>query len=163
MFKKLLLILAVVSATVFSVDAKKVKDDGTVPEYQIECAAVGETGMDIVNVFVITENPDIADALIGRAAVHGILFKGYAAERSRSKKPLARTPMVETQHKDFFEAFFKPGGGYESYIQIVGNERSRLKMGKKQYKIGATIRVSSGQLRKDLEAKGILKGLGAGF
>ncbi len=163
MLKKLFLILAIAVATSICADAKKVKDDGKVPQYQIEGAGVGETGMDLVKVYVITEDADIADLLIGRAAVHGILFKGYAAERNRSKKPLARTPLTETEHADFFEAFFKPGGGHESYIQLVGDERSRTKVGKKQYKIGATVRVSSAQLRKDLEKQGILKALGAGF
>lgn len=163
MIKKIFLILALVLVTAVTVDAKKVKDDGKVPEYQIEGAGVGETGMDLVKVYVITENSDIADLLIGRAAVHGVLFKGYAAERNRTKKPLARTALTETEHADFFEAFFKPGGGHENYIQLVGNERDRTKVGKKQYKIGATVRVSSAQLRKDLEKQGILKALGAGF
>ena len=40
---------------------------------------------------------------------------------------------------------------------------SEVKVGKNEYKVGVVISVSKDLLRKDLEAAGIIKGLGAGF
>ena len=64
--------------------------------------------------------------------------------------------------QSFFNDFFADGGEYRNYVQVVSNTRTVVKSGKK-YKIGATVTVSKEQLRRDLEAKGILKGLNTGF
>lgn len=139
------------------------KGEDEVTSYQIEGAGTGAQGSYLVKVWVVTGNKKLADDIIGRCGVHGVLFKGFSNTETRQhQKPLAGSPTVEQQHADFFNDFFADGGEYRNYVQVVSNTRTVVKSGKK-YKIGATVTVSKEQLRRDLEAKGILRGLNTGF
>jgi hypothetical protein len=67
---------------------------------------------------------------------------------------------------EFFDEFFSDGGKYMKYATQSGDGSIRpedlVKIGK-EYKIGVIVSVMSDQLRKDLEAAGIIKGLSNGF
>lgn len=133
-------------------------------QYEIVGSKGGTQGTYIVKVYVMEKKskPDLE--LLKKCAVHGVLFKGFTIENSRvTQKPLAGSPLAEQEHADFFEAFFRDGGAYNSYVSMITPQYDIVKMSKKQYRIGATFSVAKDQLRKDLEQAGILKGLNSGF
>ncbi|MBQ9077130.1 MAG: hypothetical protein IJY31_04740 [Muribaculaceae bacterium] len=133
-------------------------------DYQIEGVGTGSQGTDLVQVWVMCKKPNITDVQIGRCAVKGILFKGFSSKEFRQqRKPLAGSANVEQQHADFFNEFFKDDGAFSNYVQVISNTRKVVKLEKKQYKVGATVTVLKEQLRKDLEAAGILKNINDGF
>lgn len=133
------------------------------PDYQIEGAGTGNQGTYLVRVSVLTKKSKVLDDEIGRCAVHGVLFRGFANKEARQQqKPLAGSPMVEQQNKSFFEDFFGKANTYVNYYQIVSGSRQVVKVGK-QYKVTGTVTVAKDQLRKDLQDAGIIKGLNTGF
>ena len=133
------------------------------PDYQIEGAGTGSQGTYLVRVSVLTKKSKVLDDEIGRCAVHGVLFRGFANKEARQQqKPLAGSPMVEQQNKSFFEDFFGKANTYVNYYQIVSGSRQVVKVGK-QYKVTGTVTVAKDQLRKDLQDAGIIKGLNTGF
>ena len=133
------------------------------PDYQIEGAGTGNQGTYLVRVSVLTKKSKVLDDEIGRCAVHGVLFRGFANKEARQQqKPLAGGAMVEQQNAKFFEDFFGKTGTYVNYYQIVSGSRQVVKVGK-QYKVTGTVTVAKDQLRKDLQDAGIIKGLNSGF
>lgn len=160
--KKFLILSLIFLITPFVAMAKKDKDE--VISYQVEATgATGAQGTYVVKAWVVTKNKKISDAEIGKCAVHGVLFKGFSNAKTRQhQKPVAGSSVVEDQNADFFKAFFADGGEYANYVQVISNSRSVVKAGK-EYKVGADVTVFKEQLRKDLEQKGIIKGLNTGF
>lgn len=133
-------------------------------EYEIVGAGSGTQGTYLVKVYVVSKKSKPDADLLKKCAVHGVLFKGFSNKESRvSQKPLAGSVLVEQEHSDFFEPFFKDGGGYQNYADMVTPQYDIVKMEKKQFRIGATFSVSKEQLRKDLEKAGVIKKLGSGF
>lgn len=133
-------------------------------EYEIVGAGSGTQGTCLVKVYVISKKNKPDNDLLRKCAVHGVLFKGFSDSQSRaSQKPLAGSRLAEQEHSDFFDLFFKDGGSYASYADMVTPQYDVVKMAKKQYRIGATFSVSKDQLRKDLEKAGVIKSLGSGF
>lgn len=131
--------------------------------YEIEGAGTGVYGSYLVKVMVLTKNKNINDEEIARCAVHGVLFRGFSNKELRqSQRPLAGSPLVETQHADFFKEFFKEGGVAKNYVSSVTGSRQVIKSGK-QYKVSAIVTVNKEMLHKDLEKAGIIKGLNTGF
>lgn len=134
------------------------------PEYQIVGAGSGTQGSYLVKVYVISKKNKPDPDLLKKCAVHGVLFRGFSIQESRvTQKPLAGSVPTEQQHADFFDPFFKDGGAYKNYADMVTAQYDIVKMEKKQFRIGATFSVSKEQLRKDLEKSGVIKGLGTGF
>lgn len=130
------------------------------PDYEIEGAGTGSQGTYLVKVSVLSKKSKITDDVIGRCAVHGVLFRGFANKELRQQqKPLAGSAMVEAQHQDFFKNFFD--GTYKNYYQLVGS-RQVVKAGK-QYKVTSVVTVAKDQLKKDLVGMDIIKGLNTGF
>ena len=62
--------------------------------------------------------------------------------------------------------FFADGGRYMKFVSLTGDGMisadDRLRVGK-EYKIGVLVSVKVSDLRKDLEASGIIKSLSSGF
>ncbi|MDE7166568.1 MAG: hypothetical protein K2O17_06025 [Bacteroidaceae bacterium] len=130
-------------------------------DYEIEGAGAGSQGTYLVKVSVLSKKSKIEDNEIGRCAVHGVLFRGFAnKEQRQQQKPLAGSAMVEGQNQSFFDDFFKTT--YKNYYQTVSSSRQIVKVGK-QYKVSCVVSVAKDQLRKDLQQAGILKGLNSGF
>jgi len=73
---------------------------------------------------------------------------------------------LENEKADFFEPFFADGGKYMKFVSTANDgavaAEDRMKIGK-EYKVGVIVSVNVSALRKDLEAAGIIKSLGAGF
>lgn len=134
--------------------------------YEIECAGTGTDGTYLVKVSSYSKKPKIAIEQAKKNAVHGIVFKGFAGggQGCVSQKPLANSPSIEQEKADFFMNFFADGGKYMKYVNASGDgtPESTVKVGK-EYKVAVVVSVAKEQLRKDLEAAGIVKGLSSGF
>ena len=158
MVKVFMLFLTIVLSTSYTF-AKKVKVTET--RYDIEGVETGTQGTFMVKVYVYTSKPEATIEQIKYAAVHGVLFRGFSGKGFASQKALAR-PEIETQKEDFFSSFWG-NGDYLAYANIVNAVADRVKVSKKEYKIGATVSVSKDSLRKVLEDAGIIRGLNSGF
>ena len=168
----LMLCLSFITFGVISVNAQitakgKAKRDMEAYRYEIECVGTGVEGTYLIKVWTYSKKPKVALAQSKKNALHGIIFKGFAGggQGCTSQKAFC-APSVEEQNIDFFDKFFADGGQYMRYIS-ESNDGSvdsddRLKVGK-EYKIGVVVSVMKDQLRKDLEAAGIIKGLDSGF
>lgn len=132
--------------------------------YEIEGAGVGTQGTYLVKVWVVSKKNKPNLNLIKKCAVHGVLFRGFVGENGRGgKKPLAGSAGVEQEHQDYFKKFFEDEGAYRNYVTMVSDAYEVIKTKKKEYRIGATLTVHSEQLRKQLTADSIIRGLNTGF
>ncbi|MBQ2373110.1 MAG: hypothetical protein II289_08065 [Bacteroidales bacterium] len=132
-------------------------------QYEISGVSNGAQGSYLVKVWTysLKKYADIEECK--KNAVHGVLFKGYAGSGNvRPQQPLVREVGAEAKYADFFNAFFANGGEYNKYVTVTMGSQEVVKVGK-EYKIGLIVSVSKDQLRKALEAAGVVKALGAGF
>lgn len=144
-----------------TVDAKKSQDE--VPEYTIEGAGTATQGNYLVKATVISKNKNVTDDELRRAAVHGVLFRGFSnAEKRQSQKPLAGSLANEGQHADFYKDFFAENGMAKNFASPVEGSRSIKKVDKK-YHVSATVTVNKEALLKYLQEAGIVKGLNSAF
>ena len=162
-FKAGIVLLAFFSFT-FNANAqrgKKKADKETVAwRYELEAAGVGSQGTYQVKVWSYSRNVETAMEQAKKNAVHGIIFKGFPGKNSSGQKPLATNPNMDEQNKDFFEEFFKTGGGdYMKFVTLANNGQ----IAPQEYKIGLVVSVNQAELRRYLEKAGIIKGLSDGF
>ena len=165
-----LLVIFVLSSTIGSAQLnkrKKSKKDTHNFRYEMECIGEGKQGTYAIKVFSYSKKPHIAIEAAKRNAVHGIIFKGIAGGKCVNKPALARNPNLEQEKADFFKDFFANGGKYSKFV-IASTDGAIeagdvTKISKKEYKVGVNVSVNVSLLRKDLEAAGIIKGLGSRF
>lgn len=150
------LVLILSTSCAFAKEAKI-----TETQYDIEGIETGTQGTYLVKVYIYTRKPTATTEQIKYAAVHGVLFRGFSGKGFAAQKAIVR-PEVESQKADFFNAFWS-NGDFLPYASIVNAVADRVKMSKKEYKIGAIVSVSKDSLRKSLEDAGIIKGLNSGF
>jgi len=153
----LLIILAVfiiIPNTVFAKNDKPL-------QYDIESAGSGVQGTYLVRVWVYSKSGKVSDEDIKRAAVHGIIFRGFnGGNGSPSQRPIAQSTTLEYEKAEYFKAFFS--SAYLQYANIVSGSYQRVKSAK-EYKVGAIVQVSKDNLRRELEQAGVVKGLSNGF
>jgi len=160
--------LAVIMVALLYSNAQKAIDKNTRQwRYEIETVGVGTQNTYLIKVWSYAKKPEVAIEQAGKNAVHGIIFRGFTGMNGVSgQKPLTTNPNLEEEKKDFFDSFFADGGKYMKFVTIKNDgsidAKDRLKIGK-EYKIGVIVSVNVAALRKDLEAAGIIKKLGAGF
>lgn len=131
-------------------------------KYEIEGEGVGAQGTYLVKVTVIQKKSKLDADVIKKCAVHGVLFKGFSSQTSRTRqKPLAGSMVVEQQHQDYFDVFSKRRFLHE-FANMVGENLSVVKMGK-QYRISAVVSVAKDALYQELVSAGVIKGLNNGF
>jgi hypothetical protein len=119
-------------------------------------------------VWTYSTNHETAMEQAKKNAVHAIIFKGFPGDgRIQGQKPLARNPNLEQEKEDFFEEFFEDGGKFQKYVFLANNGAiapgDRIKISKREYKIGVVVSVNVSGLRKELEAAGVIQALGNGF
>lgn len=137
--------------------------------YEIECISTGIHGTYLIKVWSYSKNLDIAIEQAKKNAVHGVIFKGFSGNKEgcTNQKPLSRNPNLEIEKKSFFKHFFEDGGKYLKFVNLSTDGAisagDRIKISKKEYKIGVIVSVRKDELRKDLEYAGIIKGLSSGF
>lgn len=72
-------------------------------KYEIEGEGVGAQGTYLVKVTVIQKKSKLDADVIKKCAVHGVLFKGFSSQTSRTRqKPLAGSMVVETATSGLF-------------------------------------------------------------
>ena len=127
--------------------------------YEIMGAGSGLEGTCLVKVYVYG---NASDAELKKAAVHGVIFRGYSGTMSGASQPPMASPQVEETHREFFEAFMDEKGGCQNYASIVPGSYDRVKTAKGR-KTGAVVQVMRTSLRQDLEKQGVINSLSSGF
>ncbi|SDK74737.1 hypothetical protein SAMN04488034_101320 [Salinimicrobium catena] len=150
--------------------AKKKADEDTHEwRYEIECVGTGTEGNYLLKVWSFSKRPHVAAEQAKKNAVHGVIFKGVpAGDRGCVSQPaLARNANLEEEKAAFFENFFMEGGKYQKFVNLTTNgaiaQGDRMKIGRREYKIGVIVSVNKALLRRDLEDAGIVRGLSSGF
>jgi hypothetical protein len=131
--------------------------------YEIECAGNAIQGTYLVKVWSYSKKASVAENQCRKNAVHGVIFKGYGGGQGCvSQRPLANQPGVEAQYKEYFDSFFANGGEFQKYASVMEGTTETVKVGR-EYKVGCVVSVRKDDLRKALEAAGIIRGLNSGF
>ena len=131
--------------------------------YEIECAGNAIQGTYLVKVWSYSKKASVAENQCRKNAVHGVIFKGYGGGQGCvSQRPLASSPGAEAQFEEYFKSFFADGGEFQKYASIMGGTTETVKVGK-EYKVGVVVSVRKDDLRKALEAAGVIRGLNSGF
>lgn len=132
--------------------------------YDIICEGNGVEGTYLVRVWVYANKQNLKPEQIRKYAIHGVIFKGITgSSKCNGQKPLAISLSVEEENKKYFDEFFEKKNAYLNFATIIEGTFERVKVTKRQYKIGAVVSVSKDQLRKQLETDGIIRGLSTGF
>lgn len=164
--KKILLSLLVVVMCLpscRSLRQKQANADTKQFRYEIECGGNAIQGTYLVKVWTYSKHPGVAENQCRKNAVHGVIFKGYGGGQGCvSQRPLASDPGAETQFKTYFDSFFADGGEFQKYASIMGGTTETVRVGR-EYKVGVVVSVRKDDLRKALEAAGIIRGLNSGF
>lgn len=147
----------------FSGPKSKAQKDTEQFHYDIECAGNGAPGTYLVKVWSYSRNAKVAAEQGKKNAVHGVIFKGFSTNSyGKGQAALAKNPGVEIENAAYFEEFFKEGGEYQKYVSAVSGTQEVMKVGK-EYRVGIVFSVAKDDLRKALEAAGVIKGLNYGF
>ena len=144
--------------------AKKLADTQTQQfRYEMDCAGNGVQGTYLVKVWSFSNRIDVALEQCRKNAVHGVIFKGYTGrDGCVSQRPIASTPGVEMEHREFFDSFFADGGEWQKYVTLTEGTQEVIDLGK-EYKVGVVVSVAKDDLRRALEAAGVIRSLSAGF
>jgi hypothetical protein len=146
-----------------SVFAQKDRDPGTY-NYEIQFLRTGVEGTELFKIFTYCKKEKDCFDFAKVDAIKAIIFKGIPG--SGLQRPMIPEAGAEDKYRDYFIEFFKPGGKYLNFVAISNDgsisEDDRFKVGK-NLKIGIIISVQKANLRRELEAAGIVKPLSAGF
>lgn len=136
-----------------------------ISNYEVECMGTGMDGTQLIKVWGYGKKPENAVYQAKKNAVHAVMFKGIRGGKPGCMtRPLITKPGVEQMNADYFNAFFTNGGRYLNFVsQTGGGQLDRIKIDKKQYKVGVIVSVEHTKLRQELETAGIIKKLGSGF
>lgn len=154
------------SVTLVAQNKKQRKMAGfLISNYEVECMGTGMDGTQLIKVWGFGKKPDKAVYQAKKNAVHAVIFKGInGGSPGCMTRPLITQPGAEVQHSDFFETFFTDGGHYLNFVSQTGDgSLDRIKVSKKQYKVGVVVSVRHSALRNELETAGIIRQLGGGF
>ncbi|MBQ4393726.1 MAG: hypothetical protein II825_00305 [Paludibacteraceae bacterium] len=158
-----LLVVALALPVSAGIRQKKANKDTNQFRYEIECAGNAIQGTYLVKVWSYSKKASVAENQCRKNAVHGVIFKGYGGGQGCvSQRPMANQPGIENQYKDYFNSFFAEGGEFQKYASIMEGTTEIVKVGK-EYKVGVVVSVRKDDLRKALEAAGIIRGLNSGF
>lgn len=174
--KKIVLFITLLFFTIGTISAqskrnKKKADIETAKwNYDIECIGEAQAGVYSLKVYSILRDESLARVQASKNAVHAVIFQGINAQGTKcSKKPaLARSPSLETEFEEFFNVFFESKGqkdlnNFSKYVQVIDGVTDRMKVSKKEYRIGTLVTVNVALLRKRLEKENIIKSLDSGF
>ena len=159
-----LLVVALCMPVMAAVGKKKADKDTKQFRYELECAGNAVQGTYLVKVWSYSKKASVAENQCRKNAVHGVIFKGYGGRGQEcvQQRPLANNPGVETQYAEYFNSFFADGGEFQKYASIIEGTTESVKVGK-EYKVGCVVSVRKEDLRKALEAAGVIRGLGSMF
>lgn len=158
-----LLVVALCMPAMASIRQRKADKDTNQFRYEIECAGNAIQGTYLVKVWTYSKKASVAENQCRKNAVHGVIFKGYGGGQGCvSQRPMVNNPGAETQFREYFDSFFSNGGEFQKYASIIGGTTETVKVGR-EYKVGVVVSVRKDDLRKALEAAGIVRSLNSGF
>lgn len=132
-------------------------------EYNITGAGIATQGHYLVKVEVSTKNKNLSDINLVKAAINGVLFRGFSNSGfGNSQKPLAGEPSNEVQHADFYKEFFGKTGTASNYGSVMDGTRNVIKSGK-LYKVSAIVEVRKDALASYLQEAKIINSLNSIF
>jgi hypothetical protein len=136
-----------------------------IDNYEVSCMGTGMDGTQLIKVWGFGKKPEDAIHQARKNAVHAVIFKGIlGGQPGCMQRPLVNKPGAEVQHADYFNNFFSNGGSYLRFVSQAGDGSvDRIKIDKRTYKVGVVDSVMHAQLRRELEAAGIIPKLGQGF
>lgn len=171
MIKKISLLLFAICCIIpaNSATAKRQKRTtwGSGVTYEVQTIGVGQDGTKVIKVWAYSKNVEDAIIQAKKNAISACLFRGLTGtSTANATPPLCSDPNAEVIYQDYFNKFFETNGAYLKFVNRTTDETpsgtDRLKTSK-EYKVGITVQVMFNQLRKQLEADGIIKKLNSGF
>lgn len=159
-------VLLMVATAGYAQTKKEKKMAGyVIGNYEVECMGTGMDGTQLIKVWGYGNKPDDAIYQAKKNAVHAVIFKGITGGKPGCMtRPLVTKPGAEVQHADYFNTFFTNGGHYLNFVSQSGDGSvDRIKVDKKQYKVGVIVAVKHAELRCELETAGIIPKLSSGF
>ncbi len=149
----------------FTAYAKKYPFDMT-HSYEVQIVRVAQQGTKFLKVWGTASSPDKAIDRAMQDAVAACIFTGVEGNEIAGKIPaLVSSKDAYTEHKQFFDTFFKSG----EFLQYVKNVNTNYPTGEnniktdKGRKVGIFVVVMYDNLRKRLEDEGIVKKLNSYF
>ncbi len=167
--KKILFVLF--SLTLFVVVAANAQDkEEDSYRYELENFTDGSTpeGRLVVKVWNYGKKEKITRQLCMRSAVHGVIFKGVSGGKvtGLNKGHAALCPDGYAANKEYFDKFFD-SGDFLQFVELSNNgnilPEDRIKISKKEYKIGMYCIINLTALRDRLQKDGVAKGLNSFF
>lgn len=130
--------------------------------YEVQVVRVAQQGTKFYKAWGVAGSPDKAITMAMQDAVAATLFTGVQGNESAGNVPaLCGSLDAYTQHKDYFDNFFKKGE-FLNYVVNVnknypsGENNVAVKGGRR---VGLYVQVMYDELRKKLESDGIIKSL----
>ncbi len=140
---------------------------GSSYNYEVAVMGVGQDGTKVIKVWGYAKKVDQAIVQAKKNAVAACIFRGIPGGNGAAATPaICRDSKAEENNAEYFEKFFETGSQYLKYVNLTtdatpsGQDRLKVKGG---YKVGIVVQVLYDNLRRDLEADGIAKGLASGF
>jgi hypothetical protein len=160
---KTLVVLLMLSVFSLNATAQNTATDFSSMNYEVQFIRTGLDGTILFKIYSYGKDDDQAIANAKSDALKAVMFRGIPG--SDLVGPMVTDLSALETHKDFFQTFF----GTQQYLQYVSisgdgsvDGDDRFKVGKR-FKVGVVVSVQKGNLRKLLEAAGIIRGLSSGF
>lgn len=160
-------ILLLSITTVFAQNSARKKSITSWDSYEITTEKVGVEGTKFVKVWGFGKTVDKAVMAAKRNAVHACLFRGLPGGPNANATPaICKDPNAFDNNVKYFEAFFAPEGDYLKFVNLTtdgvpsGQDKRKIKGG---YKCALYIQVMFDNLKRQMEADGIVKKLSTGF
>ncbi len=171
MKKTLIITLAIIMVLPFTTTAQKASERRKLFDnwnnYEIETVQVGQDGTKLLKVWGFGKKVDRAIAQAKKNAVHACIFRGIPGNSTAMATPaICQDPNALESNMDYFYDFFETGSTYIQFVNLTtdgmpsGQDRRQVKGG---YKVAIYVQVMYDNLKKKLEADGIVRGLSTGF
>jgi hypothetical protein len=166
----LLLSLLSINQAIYAQKGKQRADNDTDRwRYEIEVVGAGVQGTYQVKAWTYSTNQETALEQGKKNAVHGVIFKGFGSNNGTEGQQAIVSDVNSSEiNKEYWDSFFKTKDGkYMKFVTLANNGQiaasDRIKISKKEYKIGVIVSVNVAALRKQLESDGIVEPLGEGL
>lgn len=171
--KKLMILMVIVMAIPFAGQAQKASERRKLFDnwnnYEVETVKVGQDGTKLLKVWGFGKKVDRAVTQAKKNAVHACIFRGIpgnSAGHAAGTPAICKDPNALENNLDYFYDFFETGSTYIQFVNLTtdgmpsGQDRREVKGG---YKVAIYVQVMYDNLKRKLEADGIVKSLNSGF
>lgn len=160
----IIMLLTILTSALYSQSRKERKAlFESMQNFEVETVMVGSDGTKFIKVWGYGKKVDDAIVQAKKNAVYACIFRGLPeTDIAVATPPLCPDPNAYQSNQEYFENFFETAGPYIDYVNMttdgVPSGQDRLKI-KKGYKVAIYVQVMYNNLRKKLEADGIIKGM----